>query len=212
MLIVFEGPDSVGKSTISTAFAARLRELQPGVVAVHHWSFPGRDIGTLGQLVYRLHHSPGELGVASLTPASLQLLHIAAHLDAIESRILPALGRGDIVILDRFWWSTAVYGTVTGADRETLSSMIEVELRAWRTVLPTMVFLVDRSSPFALRGDERLMDWQRLRAEYEALASRQSVGHPVVRIANDGDDVSHVVDRAMAALSQPHPNAGTLGR
>ena len=55
-LIVFEGPDGVGKSTLSLALANRLKAM--GLVC-QHLSFPGKDEGTLGRLVYDVHHDPG---------------------------------------------------------------------------------------------------------------------------------------------------------
>src|SRR5439155_12811025 len=90
-------------------------------------SFPGREIGTLGKLVYEIHHDAAKAGVKAIDPTSLQLLHIAAHIDAIEARILPALKQGRHVVLDRFWWSTLVYGIVNGANKRSLKAMIEVE-------------------------------------------------------------------------------------
>ena len=102
-LIVFEGPDGVGKSTLSLALADRLRAIG---LPCQHLSFPGKDVGTVGRLVYDVHHDPVQYGIQEITAASLQALHIAAHLDAIERRILPDLNEGHWVILDRFWWST----------------------------------------------------------------------------------------------------------
>ena len=208
MLYVFEGPDSVGKSTISASFANRLKLDRGGIV--RHWSFPGREKGTLGWAVYRLHHNPVDLGVSVLTPTSLQVLHIAAHVDAIESRILPALEAGEVVVLDRFWWSTLVYGIVGGASVESLNAMIEVELKAWRGVRPAIGFVIDRSAPFSLRGDERMSDWQRLREEYRSLAERQSREHRVVRITNE-DSAQSATNTAIAAASHTDPSSGTVG-
>src|SRR5688572_6476007 len=96
-LYVLEGPDGVGKSTIAQALAEALHSagLQAEV-----FSFPGREAGTLGQLVYRLHHDCVGLGVESVTESSRQALHVAAHIDAIETRILPALRKGIHVVLD----------------------------------------------------------------------------------------------------------------
>ena len=102
-LIVFEGPDGVGKSTLSLALAKRLKATG---LAYEHLSFPGKEPGTVGRLVYDVHHDPAEYGIGKITAASLQALHIAAHLDVIERRILPALAKGRWVVLDRFWWST----------------------------------------------------------------------------------------------------------
>lgn len=198
MFYVFEGPDSVGKSTISAAFVEKLRVASSH--PVHHWSFPGRNEGTLGLLVYRLHHAPKELGVNSITPASVQALHIAAHIDAIEARILPAIERGDSVVLDRFWWSTLVYGIVGGASVDTLQAMIEVERKAWRGVLPNIAFLIERPSPFKLRSDERLPDWYRLKNEYERLAQHESKQYPVIRVRNDGA-LPETITQLLASVS-----------
>ena len=90
-LIVFEGPDGVGKSTLSVALADRLKAMG---LTCRHLSFPGKDVGTVGRLVYDLHHDPDQYGVEEIAAASLQTLHIAAHLDAIERRILRTSMRG----------------------------------------------------------------------------------------------------------------------
>ena len=51
-LIVFEGPDGVGKSTLAEHLTGRLREAG---VPCEHLAFPGRQPGSLGRLVYDLH-------------------------------------------------------------------------------------------------------------------------------------------------------------
>src|ERR1700677_4477174 len=138
-LFVFEGPDGVGKTELSKQFTTLLNG--KGIPA-QYLSFPGKEDATLGQLVYDLHHDPRSQGVARITPSSMQLMHIAAHLDAIESTILPALHSGVSVVLDRFWWSTRVYGLASGIDRDVLDQMIQIEISAWKEVLPSSIFLV----------------------------------------------------------------------
>ncbi len=90
-LIVFEGPDGVGKTTLAKAL---VKELIRRGTRCDYFSFPGRDPGTLGRLVYEVHHDPGKFGIHHIDPTSLQVLHIAAHLDAIRGRLLPALEEG----------------------------------------------------------------------------------------------------------------------
>src|ERR1044071_4273325 len=123
-LFVFEGPDGSGKTTLSHAFVEYLKSKG---VECDYFAFPGQEPGTIGRLVYDLHHDPRDVEVESLTPTSLQLLHIAAHVDAIESKILPALKKGRTVVLDRFWWSTWVYGKVGGVSPKILRAMIQLE-------------------------------------------------------------------------------------
>jgi thymidylate kinase len=132
-LIVFEGPDGVGKSTLSRALVGRLREMG---LNCDHLSFPGNEEGTIGHLVYEVHHNPASFGLTAITDASLQALHIAAHLDEIERRIMPALRGGSWVILDRFWWSTWVYGRAASVENPTLDALIQAELLHWRDIKP----------------------------------------------------------------------------
>ena len=90
-LVVFEGPDGVGKTTLAEALVG---ELTCRGTRCEYFSFPGKDPGTLGRLVYEVHHDPKKFGIRDINPTSKQVLHIAAHVDAIERRILPALEEG----------------------------------------------------------------------------------------------------------------------
>ena len=143
-------------------------------------TFPGKEAGTIGRLIYDLHHAPQMFGIGEITATGLQALHIAAHLDAIEQRILPALNEGHWVVLDRFWWSTWVYGCVSAVDRSTLDAMIQVERLHWNGIMPTVVFLIDRS-------DGSLNDHTRvqLREGYQALFEKEQDQYPVCLIQND---------------------------
>jgi thymidylate kinase len=180
-LVVFEGPDGVGKTTLTNAVVEELtRQGEP----CECFSFPGQDPGTLGHLVYEVHHKPENFSIDHIEPASLQVLHVAAHLDAIVRRILPALEAGRSVILDRFWWSTVVYGIVGGVDRSILDAMIELELKGWGEATPDVAFLVTRRHPLRVEGpDER---WRELRDAYGELAREQARRYPVETVANEG--------------------------
>jgi len=132
-LIVFEGGDGIGKSHLAKELSSFLHS---SGIPVTQLSFPGRREGSLGNLVYSVHHRPAEFGIQTMTTLGLQALHIAAHLDEIASIILPALNSGTWVVLDRFWWSTWVYGVHGGADRSCLELLIEAEKQAWGGVRP----------------------------------------------------------------------------
>src|SRR4051812_14543380 len=72
-LIVFEGPDGVGKSTISAGVAMALRAAGIDCLQL---SFPGREPGTLGGLVYGLHHDSSAHGIVDLSSTARQALHV----------------------------------------------------------------------------------------------------------------------------------------
>ena len=178
-LYVFEGADGCGKTTLAGHLARWLGERG---VAVDLLAFPGREAGTLGQHVNVLHHDPAAFGIEELFPASLQLLHVAAHLDTIERRIRPALAAGRTVVLDRYWWSTWVYGRVAGVAAETLEAMIAIERAYWAADRPDAVFLINRHSPLKA---ESLPSWQAHVAEYLELADREAIRGPVFHVANE---------------------------
>jgi thymidylate kinase len=186
-LFVFEGPDESGKTTLSKTFAEHL--VTQGI-GCELFAFPGREEGTLGKLVHEMHHDSKSFGVQALTPASLQLMHIAAHVDAIESRIIPALKSGLTIVLDRFWWSTWVYGRVNGVNENILKSMIRAERIAWGRIRPTAVFLITRNIPNQSHTHTRLFE------EYGTLAEREAGRHRVCQIPND-----RTADEALAEIT-----------
>src|SRR5215472_11654915 len=149
-LIVFEGPDAVGKSTL----VRQLRELlERKQIPSESVSFPGDRPGTIGKLVYDLHHGPEKFGIEHISPVGLQALHIAAHLDAITRIILPAVDSGKWVVLDRFWWSTWVYGRAAGIDPPVLDSLISAEKLQWEKCAPSVLFLIQRTRPFGEKSE-----------------------------------------------------------
>lgn len=200
-LFVFEGVDATGKTTLCNELCEIIQNKQ---ISVRNLHFPGKKNGTLGELVYRIHHSyNSEFGIQTITPCSLQLLHIAAHVDSIESEIIPALDRGEWVVLDRFWWSTYIYGLDTNVNELQLRDMINVEKQAWGAIKPNVVFLVDSEAP--LRPDEiNSLGWQRKRQAYNQLATSEGDTQMCVRLdthkgidtlLNTIETIRDVVDR-----------------
>jgi thymidylate kinase len=175
-LIVFEGPDGVGKTTLAHDLVSMLDKR--GVRSIYI-SFPGREQGGLGKLIYDLHHDPTIMGVGSINSISNQLLHVAAHIELIASVIRPALADGCWVILDRFWWSTWVYGKINNVDESTLESMIGLELEQWRPFTPDIIYLLSRESQLDNQSFRFTDD---LTSVYEQLADREFLKSHIVRI------------------------------
>jgi thymidylate kinase len=195
---VLEGPDGVGKSTFSSAIGDHLRATGHDLIQL---SFPGRVQGSLGELVYRVHHDEGPSAVKDMAPLAKQALHVAAHIDAIDRQILPALKRGQTVLLDRYWWSNWVYGLVGGCERPRLRALIDAERAAWGKTQPALAILLRRPSP--INRTEDLPYWRQLAAEYSRLAGRESRLHPVSVIDNIGsqEETLDAIRRALEHIS-----------
>jgi thymidylate kinase len=179
-LFVFEGPDGCGKSTLSRIFSDKLRAIGE---KCQWFAFPGREAGTLGKHVYEIHHNRFPSKIKRIHPASIQLLHIAAHIDAIERSIIPALQAGSHVVLDRYWWSTLVYGAISGVASDSLRAMVNVELLHWKQIRPAHLFLIQRKTPLVQNPTLQRISLAR---EYESLAVREADKYPVSRICNEG--------------------------
>lgn len=179
-LIILEGPDGVGKTSIAHAIN---NHLQAHNIASDYMAFPGKEAGTLGSLVYDIHHNSQKYGINKINSASLQLLHVAAHIDEIENRIRPVLQAGRHLVLDRYWWSTWVYGSVFGVDKVMLRKMIELELSAWGDLLPDCVILVNRKESF--RGNELGDNWGKIRDTYFQLLADEKDKYPTAIIENE---------------------------
>ena len=198
-LIVFEGPDGVGKTTLVDKTCGYMDDNN---IAYKRFSFPGKTEGTLGAHVYYLHHNWNDIGITSIDPASLQTLHIAAHIDAIENQIIPCLQSECNVILDRFWWSTWVYGLVSGISEQSIKAMVNLELIHWREYLPNALFLIRNTFP--LRDDVVDKSWYDLMLNYDRLAKEENDKYPIHSIDTNCsiNDTFQQISEVIQELSQ----------
>lgn len=131
--ITLEGGEGAGKSTLARALAQRLQALG---IAAEITREPGgspkaeaiRDSILSGQI-----KSHGAFAEA--------LMFSAARIDHIDTRIRPALARGDWVICDRFLDSTRVYQGVSGAVDPAL--MAELETVTIDGLMPDLTLILD---------------------------------------------------------------------
>ena len=99
-LVVFEGTEGSGKSTQLRLLSDRLGAAGIPVVPLRE---PG---GTrVGDMVRDILLDPD----GDVTPAAEALLFMASRAELVSREIQPALKRGDVVLMDRFFLSTYAY-------------------------------------------------------------------------------------------------------
>jgi dTMP kinase len=131
LFIVFEGVEGSGKSIQSKALKRRLDEAgyparlirEPGGTptgeSVRQWLMTGEDITPLAEL----------------------FLFSAARTSLVESVILPALENSEVVVCDRYFYSTVAYqGYGRSLDMPVIRQVNEI---ATRGLLPHLVVLLD---------------------------------------------------------------------
>ncbi len=213
-LIVFEGVDGAGKTTLHRALADNFRRQYPDL-PLYADAFPGSVPGSLGEWVYRFHHGQTEKGprIGEVSPAALQLLHVAAHVDLIQRCIAPTLHAGGVVLLDRYWWSTYAYSRVT-LPPDKVWPMVNAERTFWDDLpKPVVVYLSRRVS---LKAQELAPEAHaQLAASYrEVIDAEREHGTEVIELENEGS-VAETWYRLLDALHlprQPLPELSTVGR
>jgi len=203
LFITFEGMDGSGKTTQMRRLAERLRARGRSVIETAE---PG---GTaIGRKIRRILLDAAN---QELSPTAELLLYFASRAQNVDELILPALGRGEIVIADRFTDSTLVYqGCGRGLGAETVMALDRI---ACRGLKPDLTLLVDidvetslrrahvRNSaetppdtPGETRMDEQPLDFHRKVYEaYHALAAREPERFKLV----DGRDSIDQIERAI---------------
>lgn len=101
--IVFEGPDGSGQSTQAELLANYLREKGRTVLLT-------KEPTTRTKLGRRIRSALR--GKIKISPTELQELFIKDRKEHLETLVLPTLRRGEIVISDRYFFSTIAYGSL----------------------------------------------------------------------------------------------------
>ena len=210
VLITLEGCDGCGKSTQAALLCERLAACglpvgpssAPGVVIRE----PG---GTAAGEAVRelLLHGPG-----ALAPWTEALLYAAARAELVERVLLPGLGAGRILVLDRFVDSSLAYqGFARGLGVDAVRAVNEPGMRGvWPDL--TVVLDVDPAVGLARAGDAP----DRIEAEGLGLQQRVAAGFAVVarlfpervRLIDGFRDVGIVAADVEAAALEAVADAG----
>lgn len=209
LLIVLEGPEGAGKTTQIRLLAEWLVNRGAEVVAVRE---PG---GTaMGDEIRRFLLDPA----SDIVPRAEALLFMASRAQLVEREIVPALQRGAVVLLDRFFLSTYAYqyvgrGLPEDAVRES-NRLATAGLVPDLTLLLTLPVREGLARAAARGGHDRM---ERADAEFhdrvaaafrEFAAPAWQASHPecgpIVVVDARGDEQS-VFDRLLSALHARWP-------
>jgi dTMP kinase len=152
IFIAFEGGEGTGKSTQSKLLTEWLEQEGESVVLTREPG--GTDLGKDLRKIL-LGHETG-----AISPRAEALLYAADRAHHVYSVIRPALDRGDVVITDRYFDSSAAY---QGAGR-ILNPAEVARISRWATesLYPTLTILIDVPAEIGLG---RLQSRDRLEAE-----------------------------------------------
>jgi dTMP kinase len=213
LFVVLEGPDGAGKSVQARRLAERLRRRGLQVTWTRE---PG---GTpLGEQVRRILLDPADVARGPIADA---LLFNAARSQLVADVILPALRRGEVVVLDRYATSTVAYqGYGSGVDRQTLAVIAELATGGLQPDLvvvldvPVDVGLarrdaghVDELTRFEDAARHDLAFHQRVRDGYLEMAAADPERWVVVDGSRDVDAVAEDVYRTVDALLERRGSA-----
>jgi dTMP kinase len=129
LLIVVEGIDGTGKTTMAERLTAYLNERGRPAVRLKE-----PTDGPYGRRIRALAKS----GRHTVSPEEELELFIQDRIENCRDNIRPALERGETVVLDRYYFSSAAYQGALGLDPETILKRNE-EIAA----IPDLVLLLD---------------------------------------------------------------------
>jgi len=166
LFISFEGIDGSGKSTQCQML---YHELLDKGYAVHLFREPG---GT--RISEKIRNILLDKNNSEMSPITEMLLYFASRNQLIVEKVIPALTRGEIVLLDRFVDSTIAYqGYGRDLSLQDISKVAEVAIG---NVHPDLTILVDTPLETAEdRMDKR--DLVRLEAENAEFKQRTREGY-----------------------------------
>jgi dTMP kinase len=176
MFITFEGPEGAGKSLQVRLLADRLRAAGRVVLETRE---PG---GTaLGDQLRHLLLVRDDLKTGARAEA---LMMCAARAQLVQTVILPALERKEVVVCDRFADSTLAYqGYGRGVDLDQLRAVLDF---ATAGLEPDMTILLDLPVAAGLARKEAQAAWTRFEAE--TLAFHERIREGYLALAAAGPD------------------------
>ncbi len=181
--IVIDGPDGSGTTRHSAMLAEKMRRNGETVVLSAE---PTNS--SIGQEVRRILH-----GETLPSPEAIQLLFCADRADHVVHTILPALEKGDTVILDRYMLSTIVYGSAQGVSEQWLKDVNARFPKPDLTIitLPPFDICMERIGRRSTTDQFEVESFQR--RVYEKYASAEDPHTIFIDTSGKKDDVSEQI-------------------
>jgi dTMP kinase len=198
LFVSFEGGEGTGKSTQARALAASLEQQGHHVVLTFE---PGDT--AVGKELRRIVLDPATGELSHRTEVLLYAADKAEHVDTV---VMPALQRGQVVITDRYVDSLLAY---QGAGRVLDRSDVEAVARwATRDLRPHLTVVLDLDPQRGLsRFDERDRIegetpefFARVREAFVSLAAADPEHYLVVDASRPADEIAEVVGRRVEPL------------
>ena len=205
IFIAFEGGEGTGKSTQSKLLAQWLE--QEGETVLLSREPGGTELGKDLRKIL-LGHETGDI-----SPRAEALLYAADRAHHVYSVIRPALDRGEVVISDRYFDSSAAY---QGAGR-VLNPTEVARISRWATesLYPTLTILIDLPAEIGLgrlqsrdRLEAESNDFhERVRQEYLQIAMMDSERYFVVDGTQSVEEINTQITARVAELPALKRNA-----
>jgi dTMP kinase len=141
----------------------------------------------------------------ALTPLAELFLFMACRAQLVQERLRPALARGEDVLLDRYYYSTAAYQGAAG--RVGASTVLDLAERVARFPRPDLVLLLDLPPATARRREGVRTDrverkgepyQARVRRGFLALARREPRRFRVLDASGSADEVFSAAWKAVS--------------
>lgn len=199
--VTLEGGDGSGKTTQAELLESWLRDSGRTVLRTREPG--GSEVGQLIRDIV-LHHR------GDIAPRAEALLYAADRAHHVETVVLPALERGEIVLQDRYLDSSVAY---QGAGRVLDGAQVR-DLSLWATngALPDLTVLLDldpvtarqrldsADKPFDRLEAEKQDFHARVREAYLALADAEPDRFVVLDAAASPDEIAEAIRTRVASL------------
>lgn len=172
LFVVFEGVDFSGKSTQAKRLAIKLKE--QGFDVVSTWEPGGTRAGAL------IKEAIMDFSNGALAPKTELMLFAADREQHLKEVILPALEKGQVVISDRYTWSTCAYQLARGNALKDVMFLTQVPVVPDLTIFLDIDYKTKRERQKAIGRNSNRFDkekkefFEAVRKNYKHLAKNAS--------------------------------------